>query len=83
MGSTEEVAILELARRIIAMTGSSSEICLTAYDEAYGEGFEDMLPPHPRHRARCGALIGWAPERSLDDIIGEVAQDRRAARVGV
>jgi hypothetical protein len=29
------------------------------------------------------ALIGWAPERSLADIIGEVAQDRRAARVRV
>jgi UDP-glucose 4-epimerase len=82
VGSTEEVEILELARRIIAMTGSASEICLTAYDEAYGEGFEDMLRRIP-DIAKVGALIGWAPERTLADIIGEVAQDRRSARVGV
>jgi len=82
VGSTEEVEIDELARRIIAMTGSASEICLTSYDEAYGEGFEDMLRRIP-DISKVRALIGWAPERSLADIIGEVAQDRRAARVGV
>jgi UDP-glucose 4-epimerase len=82
VGSTEEVEIDELARRIIAMTGSPSEICLTSYDEAYGEGFEDMLRRIP-DISKVRALIGWAPERSLADIIGEVAQDRRAARVGV
>jgi UDP-glucose 4-epimerase len=82
VGSTEEVEILELAHRIIATTGSPSEVCLTPYGEAYGEGFEDMLRRIP-DIAKVGALIGWAPERSLADIIGEVARDRRAAGVGV
>src|SRR6202035_5108643 len=38
VGATAEISILDLARRIIALTGSSSDVSLTPYDEAYGEG---------------------------------------------
>jgi UDP-glucose 4-epimerase len=76
VGSTEEVTILELARRIIALTGSSSEICLTPYDEAYGEGFEDMYRRIPAIE-KVRSLIGWSPAHSLEDIIREVAEHGR------
>ncbi len=78
VGSTEEVSIIALAERVIALTGSSSEIGLIPYDEAYGAGFEDMDRRVP-DIAKVGALIGWSPTRSLEDIIADVAADRRLA----
>ncbi len=42
LGNDEEVTITQLAERAIALTGSKSEIRYIPYDEAYGEGFEDM-----------------------------------------
>src|SRR2546421_695459 len=42
VGSTEEVSIAELARRIIEHTDSSSEISTMPYEEVYGAGCEDM-----------------------------------------
>jgi UDP-glucose 4-epimerase len=62
VGATGEISILDLARRIIALTGSSSDISLTAYDEAYGEGFEDMYRRIP-DIAKVQALLGWTPQR--------------------
>ena len=76
VGSTAEVSILELAQRVIALTASSSEICLTPYDEAYGDGFEDMYRRVP-DIAKIGALTGWAPTRTLADIIADVAEHQR------
>jgi UDP-glucose 4-epimerase len=71
IGATDEVSILELARRVLTLTGSSSEICLTTYDEAYGDGFEDMHRRIP-DTSKVRELIGWAPERGLDDVIRDV-----------
>ena len=42
IGSTEEVSIAGLAERVRAITRSDSEIIVVPYEEAYGEGFEDM-----------------------------------------
>jgi UDP-glucose 4-epimerase len=75
VGATTEISIVELARRIIAVTGSSSEVSLTAYEEAYGEGFEDMYRRIP-DIAKVQALIGWSPTRSLEDVIRDVMEHR-------
>jgi UDP-glucose 4-epimerase len=72
VGATAEISILDLARRIIALTGSDSEVCLTAYGEAYGDGFEDMYRRVP-DISKVQALIGWTPTRTLDDVIRDVA----------
>jgi UDP-glucose 4-epimerase len=71
VGATGEVTIRGLAERVLALTGSGSEICLTTYDEAYGEGFEDMHRRIP-DTAKVRDLIGWAPELTLDDVIRDV-----------
>ncbi len=42
VGSTEQVTIEGLARRVIAATGSASGIERATYLEAYGSGYEDM-----------------------------------------
>jgi UDP-glucose 4-epimerase len=70
VGSTEEVSILELAERIRARTSGSSEVQLVPYDEAYETGFEDMARRVP-DISKITALTGWAPTRSLDEILDE------------
>jgi UDP-glucose 4-epimerase len=82
VGATAEISMLDLARRIIAMTGSSSEICLTAYADAYGDGFEDMYRRIP-DIAKVRALIGWHPTRSLDDVIRDVVEHQRGRGAAV
>ena len=76
LGSSEEVTILELAERVIAVTGSASEIAYIPYHEAYREGFEDMHRRIP-DTTKVAELLGWAPTRSLDSIIVDVVESRR------
>ena len=76
IGSQELVSILELARRVIALTGSRSEIRFLSYDEAYEQGFEDMRRRCP-DTEKLHELTGWKPEFSLDGIIRDVADDLR------
>lgn len=71
IGSTEEVSIRELAKRVRAATGSESEIVDIPYSEAYGEGFEDMRRRVP-NVDKITAAIGWAPTACLDEIIADV-----------
>jgi len=77
IGSSEEISIRELAERIIAATGSGSEIRLVPYEEAYGQGFEDMQRRIP-DTTKINSLTGWAPQRTLDDILADVIADQRA-----
>jgi UDP-glucose 4-epimerase len=42
IGSHEEVSILQLAEKIKEVTGSSSQLTLIPFEEAYGPNFEDM-----------------------------------------
>ena len=72
IGGTEEVSIGDLARRVIDLMGSESKIRFIPYDEAYEEGFEDMARRVP-DITRISNLIGFAPSRTLDDIILDVA----------
>jgi len=71
VGSEERISINGLAQRIRELTESSAEIEYVAYDDVYGIGIEDMLHRIPS-TAKIHAAIGWAPERTLDDILGDV-----------
>ena len=42
LGSTEQTTIAQLAERVISATGSTSTIAKVPYEEAYGDGYEDM-----------------------------------------
>lgn len=72
IGNTEEISILELAHRVIRLTGSSSTVKLIPYDEAYEAGFEDMARRIP-DLTRVRALIGYQPTVGLDQIIIRIA----------
>jgi len=76
VGATTEISILDLAERVVGVTGSRSEIRFTPYDTAYGKGFEDMYRRVP-DTAKIHALVGWSPSHSLEDMIRDVAGDRR------
>lgn len=70
IGSDEEITILNLTRRIVALSGSKSEIRLVPFHHAYDKGFEDIERRVP-DTTKLRALTGWAPTRTLDDILVE------------
>jgi UDP-glucose 4-epimerase len=72
LGGAQEISIINLARRIIALTGSTSMIKLVSYKKAYGPGYEDMQRRVPDNTAARKAF-GFKPTTGLDDIITEVA----------
>jgi UDP-glucose 4-epimerase len=80
VGSTERVTIDELADRVLALTGSGSEIVRVPYDEVYGQGIEDMLHRQPAIE-KVSAAIGWHPTRSLDEILADVLAHTRHSPV--
>ncbi len=71
IGSDEEVTIRGLAERVRALAGSESEIVSIPYEQAYGEGFEDM-PRRVPDLSKIGGLIGYRPTHSLDQILQSV-----------
>jgi len=76
IGSTEEVTILELARRILALTGSRSTIQMVPYEIAYTSGFEDMRRRLPS-LAKIESLIGYRPRYNLNDsLLRVIAYER-------
>jgi UDP-glucose 4-epimerase len=73
IGSNQEIAIIDLARKIKELTNSNSEIVLVPYDEAYEEGFEDM-PRRVPNTSKISAQVGFSPQMSLDGILKAVIE---------
>ncbi len=73
IGSEEEVTMMQLAERVKKVTSSSAEIVTIPYEEAYGEGFEDMQRRVP-NISKIRKAIGFEPKTKLDDIIRIVAK---------
>jgi UDP-glucose 4-epimerase len=72
VGSEESVSILDLARRVVEVTRSSSTLRLIPYTEAYGPSFEDLMHRRP-DTTRLRAATGFAPRFGLDRTIADVA----------
>jgi nucleoside-diphosphate-sugar epimerase len=77
IGSDREVTILELAERVKSLTGSDSKIVFVPYDQAYEEGFEDMLRRVP-NISKIHKLIGYRPTFDLSEILGSVIDYQRS-----
>jgi UDP-glucose 4-epimerase len=77
IGSDKEVTILELAERVKSLTGSDSRIAFVPYDQAYEEGFEDMLRRVP-DLSKIHKLIDYQPTFELDEILGSVIDYHRS-----
>ena len=76
VGSTEEVSILELARRIKQLTESRSELRLVPYEQAYAKGFEDMRRRVPSVE-KIYQLMGWRPTKNLNEILRLTVEHQR------
>lgn len=73
IGNTEEITILDLAKKIKKLANSQSEIQFVPYKEAYGEGFDDMQRRKPNIE-KIYNHIAWKPELSLDETILQVIE---------
>jgi UDP-glucose 4-epimerase len=80
IGSTNQVSILELAERVVEMTGSSSVIKFLPYDQVYGQGIEDMLHRVPSIE-KVRSVIGWDPRLDLNMILADVIKHKRTTPV--
>ncbi|HXH96788.1 MAG TPA: NAD-dependent epimerase/dehydratase family protein, partial [Gaiellaceae bacterium] len=80
VGSTERVSISDLAQRVLAATGSRSQLAFVPYGAVYGQGIEDMIHRQPSIE-KVRAAIGWEPARSLDEILADVIEHTRRAPV--
>ena len=71
VGNGQEISILGLAEKIKEMTGSQSEIVKVPYDQAYGEGFEDM-PRRVPDITKLQKFTGYEPKVQLTEILTRV-----------
>ena len=74
IGNNHEISIRGLAELVISRLNSKSEIVTKSYEDAYGAGFEDMQRRIP-DISKIKAATGWAPTRSLETIIDDIAKD--------
>ena len=72
IGGKGEITILDLAKMIINLTNSESEITFTEYEDAYAIGFEDMARRVP-DISKIKLFTGWEPEIDLKRVIKDVA----------
>jgi UDP-glucose 4-epimerase len=75
IGNNEQISIKNLAKKVVEITGSKSEVLKIPYSEAYSEGFEDMLRRVP-DISKIEKVLGWAPKISLDKIIEDIKDSR-------
>jgi UDP-glucose 4-epimerase len=72
VGNNQQISIMELAKKVIEITGSKSNIAKIAYENAYPQGFEDMQRRVP-DISKIKQVLGWSPEINLDQIIKDIA----------
>jgi UDP-glucose 4-epimerase len=71
LGNPQEISITELAKRVIAVTGSNSGIEYIPYEKAYEHGFEDMERRVPGI-AKVTRHTGYAPAVTLDEALRHI-----------
>lgn len=72
VGSDRPITIAELARTVVRVLESGSEIRLSPYADAYPEGFEDLRQRRP-DLSRIRAAIGFQPTIPLEATIKDIA----------
>jgi UDP-glucose 4-epimerase len=80
VGSRNWISVIDLAHRVLELTGSKSELVYVPYEKVYGLGIDDMLHRVPAIEKIKGA-IGWEPKRSLDEILNDVVEHVRSTPV--
>ena len=73
IGNNQQISIIDLAKRVIEITGSKSEIVKVPYSQAYSKGFEDMQIRVP-DISKINQFFGWAPRIELNQIVKDIAK---------
>jgi len=76
IGSSEEIAIEDLADKIIEMTGSKSKKQFVPYEVAYGRPIEDMMRRVPNVE-QIKKTIGWKPKTSLTEMLQAIIDNEK------
>jgi UDP-glucose 4-epimerase len=76
IGNDFEISINDLAQKITDETGSKSETIYVPYQEAYGDGFEDMERRVPNIDL-INQLVGWKPKRDLSTMITDISAEMK------
>ena len=79
IGTNEEIAIEDLADKVIEMTGSKSKKKFVPYEVAYGRPIEDMMRRVPSTE-RIKETIGWEPKTSLDETLQAIVKSIKRNR---
>ena len=73
VGGNQQISILDLAKKVIKMTNSNSQIEFKPYSDVYGSDFEEPNSRIPDISKIKGA-INWSPQKGLDEIISELSE---------
>jgi UDP-glucose 4-epimerase len=68
IGSDREVSIMELARMVLSLSGSRSQIVTRSHQEVYGENFADMERRQP-DLSKLRRAIGFVPQTTLEEAL--------------
>jgi len=79
VGNNEQISIMDLAKKVIAVTESSSVIEMMDYEKAYPAGFEDMQRRVP-DISKIERVLGWKPVIGLEQIIKDIAAHNAGTR---
>jgi UDP-glucose 4-epimerase len=77
VGSHREVPIIELAATVIARSDSRSRVRLVPYEQAYGEGFEELGRRKP-DTTELARVTGWQTSRTLEETVDDVIAFERS-----
>jgi UDP-glucose 4-epimerase len=72
VGNNQQISIIDLAKKVIEITNSSSKIEKIPYVDAYPDGFEDMQRRVP-DISKIKRVLGWSPQLDLNQIIKDIA----------
>jgi UDP-glucose 4-epimerase len=72
VGGNQQITILGLAKKVIEITNSNSQIEFKHYSDVYGSDFEEPNSRIPDISKIKGA-INWSPQKGLDEIITELS----------
>jgi UDP-glucose 4-epimerase len=76
IGNNFEISINALAQKVIYETNSKSPIVYVSYEQAYGDGFEDMERRVPNIDL-IKRLVDWTPKRDLSTIIADISDEMK------
>ena len=76
IGSQQPIRIIDLARRVLEMTRSASDLVFVPHEEVYGQGIEDMYHRIPA-TDKIESAVGWRATLDFDVILADVIKDAR------